>query len=86
MKNNRNYIVMAFVVLLAVVVVVTLIGLLTERKHPITLQGQVEATEIRISGKLLGRIDSFLVREGDAVRQGDTLVIINSPIVEAQYR
>jgi HlyD family secretion protein len=26
------------------------------------------------------------VKEGDAVRQGDTLVIINSPIVEAQYR
>ena len=86
MKNNRNYIAIAFVVLLAVVVVVTLIGLLTERKQPITLQGEVEATEIRISGKLLGRIDSFLVKEGDAVRKGDTLVVINSPIVEAQYR
>ena len=86
MKNNRSYIAIAFVVLLVVVVVVTLIGLLTERRQPITLQGEVEATEIRISGKLLGRIDSFLVKEGDAVRQGDTLVVINSPIVEAQYR
>ena len=60
--------------------------LLTARNPPITLQGQVEATEIRISGKLLGRIDSLLVREGDAVHAGDTLVVINSPIVEAQYR
>jgi HlyD family secretion protein len=67
-------------------VVITLIGLLTARKPPIILQGQVEATEIRISGKLLGRIDSLLVREGDAVHEGDTLVVINSPIVEAQYR
>ena len=76
----------AFVALLALVVIITLVGLLTTRKPPITLQGQVEATEIRISGKLLGRIDSFLVREGDAVRHGDTLVVINSPIAEAQYR
>ena len=86
MKNNRNYIAIAFVVLLAIVVFITLVGVLTERKAPLTLQGEVEATEIRISGKLLGRIDSFLVKEGDAVRKGDTLVVVNSPIVEAQYR
>ena len=85
-NSNQRPLTIAFIVLLAAVVIITLVGLLTERKQPITLQGQVEATEIRISGKLLGRIDSFLVREGDAVRQGDTLVIINSPIVEAQYR
>ena len=73
-------------VLLALVVLITLMGQLTARQQPLTLQGEVEATEIRISGKLLGRIDSFLVREGEAVRKGDTLVVINSPIVEAQYR
>lgn len=83
---NRKSLTLAFIVLLSAVVVITLIGLLTARKPPITLQGQVEATEIRISGKLLGRIDSLLVREGDAVHAGDTLVVINSPIVEAQYR
>ena len=83
---NRKSLSLAFIVLLSAVVVITLIGLLTARKPPITLQGQVEATEIRISGKLLGRIDSFLVKEGDAVRKGDTLVVINSPLVEAQYR
>ena len=83
---NRKSLTLAFIVLLSAVVVITLIGLLTARKPPITLQGQVEATEIRISGKLLGRIDSLLVREGDAVHKGDTLVVINSPIVEAQYR
>lgn len=83
---NRKSLTLSFIVLLFAVVVITLIGLLTARKPPITLQGQVEATEIRISGKLLGRIDSLLVREGDAVHEGDTLVVINSPIVEAQYR
>ena len=83
---NRKSLSIAFIVLLSAVVVITLIGQFTAHKPPIILQGQVEATEIRISGKLLGRIDSLLVREGDAVCEGDTLVVINSPIVEAQYR
>ena len=86
MKDNRKSLSIAFMALLALVVLITLIGQLTGRKQPLALQGEVEATEIRISGKLLGRIDSFLVKEGDTVRQGDTLVVINSPLVEAQYR
>lgn len=86
MDRNRKYLAIAFASLLAAVVIVTVAGLLLARKPPLTLQGQVEATEIRISGKLLGRIDSFRVKEGDEVRAGDTLVVINSPIVQAQYR
>ena len=86
MEKNRKSLSVAFAVLLAIIVLITLIGQLTLRKPPLTLQGQVESTEIRISGKLLGRIDSFRVREGDEVSAGDTLVVINSPLVEAQYR
>lgn len=86
MENNRKYLSIAFVAILSLVVLITAIGMLTSKKPPLTLQGEVEAIEIRISGKLLGRIDSFMVREGDAVRRGDELVVINSPIVQAQYR
>ena len=56
------------------------------KKKPVILQGQIEATEIRISGKLPGRIDTFLVKEGQNVRQGDTLVVINSPEALAKYQ
>lgn len=38
-------------------------------KQQLVLQGQAEATEIRISGKLPGRIDTFFVQEGDWVHQ-----------------
>lgn len=86
MEKNRKRLAIAFVAILSGVVLITAIGMLTAKKPPLTLQGEVEATEIRISGKLLGRVDSFLVREGDVVRKGEELVVINSPIVEAQYR
>lgn len=55
------------------------------RKKPDILQGQIEATEIRISGKLPGRIDRFLVKEGDSVDIGQGLVLINSPEAIAKY-
>ncbi len=86
MEKRRRYLTVAFAALLGAVVATTLIGQFTARKPRLTLQGEVEATEIRISGKLLGRIDSFRVSEGDVVRRGDTLVVINSPLAEAQYR
>lgn len=86
MEQNRKSLSIAFVVVLIVVGLFTAIGMILMRQQPLVLQGQAEATEIRISGKLPGRIDTFRVREGDWVKQGDTLVVINSPTVEAKYR
>lgn len=86
MEQNRKSLSIAFVVVLIAVVLFTAIGMILMRKQPLVLQGQAEATEIRISGKLPGRIDTFLVKEGEWVKQGDTLVVINSPTVEAKYR
>ena len=63
--SNRKSLSIAFIVVLIVVLLFTAIGMILMRKQPLVLQGQAEATEIRISGKLPGRIDTFLVREGD---------------------
>ena len=79
MNINYKTISITFIVILIVTVVVSIIGMLLMSRQPMVLQGQIEATEIRISGKLPGRIDSFLVEEGEWVKAGDTLVVINSP-------
>ena len=79
MKINQQILSKAFVIGLMAVVVVSLIGILTMSRSRVVLQGQIEATEIRISGKLPGRVDTFLVAEGQTVRRGDTLVGISSP-------
>ena len=76
----------AFVIIMLAVGIFTALGIILLHKQPMVLQGQAEATEIRISGKLPGRIDTFFVQEGDWVRQGDTLVVINSPEVHAKYQ
>ena len=76
----------AFVIIMFAVGVFTALGIILMHKQPLVLQGQAEATEIRISGKLPGRIDTFFVQEGDWVHQGDTLVVINSPEIYAKYQ
>lgn len=86
MDKTKKYLAISFIVVLIAVIIISAIGMILLGKKPVILQGQIEATEIRISGKLPGRIDTFLVKEGQNVRAGDTLVIINSPEAEAKYQ
>lgn len=86
MEKQKKQIGIAFVVILLAVVIVSAVGIIAMSNKPVILQGQIEADEIRISGKLPGRIDTFLVREGQNVKMGDTLVVINSPEARAKYQ
>ncbi|MBV2180818.1 HlyD family efflux transporter periplasmic adaptor subunit [Castellaniella sp. MT123] len=46
--------------------------------------GRIEATEIDIATKLPGRVDQILVNEGDFVKAGQTLAIMNPDSLRAQ--
>lgn len=83
-KSQRSNIMLAFITLVAVIVIVSVIGILTLGKGPEIIQGQAEATEYRVSSKVPGRILKFLVNEGDHVKAGDTLAILEAPDVVAK--
>lgn len=85
MNKSKKYVAIAFVVVLVSVVIISTIGILTLGNKPEVLQGQIETTEIRISGKLPGRIEQFYTQEGHNVEAGDVLVLINSPEFVAKY-
>lgn len=86
MDKTKKYLTISFIVVLIAVIIISAVGMLLLKKKPVILQGQIESTEIRISGKLPGRIDTFLVKEGQHVKAGDTLVVINSPEAMAKYQ
>lgn len=82
-KASRTLLVTVGVVVI-VVAAVALIGFLCLNRPDEVIEGQVEGTTVRVSGKLAGRVVDFYVEEGDTVQAGDTLVHIHSSTVDAQ--
>ena len=66
------------------VVVMAIVGFLFMNKPPQIIEGQADATTVRISGMLPGRVVKLMVHEGDTVHAGDTLVYIHSSVAEAK--
>ena len=83
-KSQHNNILLAIVGFVAVVIIVALIGYLALDREPDVIQGQVEVTEYRVSSKVPGRILELRVKEGDYVKAGDTLAILDAPEVRAK--
>ena len=83
-KSQHNNILLAIGGFVTVVIVVAIIGFLLLDRDPEIMQGQVEVTEYRVSSKVPGRILELRVKEGDYVKVGDTLAILDAPEVRAK--
>ena len=84
-QNKKSYnLVIGVVALLAIILMIAIIGYFVSRPKPLVIQGEAEATEYRVSGKVPGRIETLFVKEGDMVHKGDTVVFIDCPEVRAK--
>ena len=72
------------IIVVVAVALLALIGFLFLKPKSEIIEGQAEATSVRISGKLPGRVLEFYVQEGQDVKAGDTLVHIHSSLAEAK--
>ncbi|HEX3006819.1 MAG TPA: biotin/lipoyl-binding protein, partial [Bacteroidales bacterium] len=82
MKKNGN-------VLAAIGIAVLIIFLIystwtISRPKPLEVQGEVEATQVKVASKLVGRIDSLPIHKGDFVKKGQLLFTLSSPEIEAK--
>ena len=82
-KKNYNLLT-GVIAMVAVVLIVSVVGFIVSRPKAIVIQGEAEATEYRVSGKIPGRIEEFRADEGQSVRKGDTLVLIDSPEIRSK--
>lgn len=82
-KTERSLLLTMGIVVVAVAII-AVIGFIFMNKPADIIEGQVEGTTVRISGKLPGRVVEFFVEEGDTVHAGDTLVHIHSSLADAQ--
>ena len=82
-KENRT-LMGAFGLIVVVVAAMAIAGFLFLNKPAEIIEGQADATAVRVSGKLPGRVVELYVHEGDMVKAGDTLVHIHSSVAEAK--
>lgn len=83
-ERKDRMLITTIIIILLILAAMAVCGFLFIKPGPDTIQGQGDATEIRISGKLPGRVAQICVEEGQEVKAGDTLVRIHSSLVEAR--
>ncbi len=85
-KSQHNNILLTITGFAITVIIVGVIGFFAFGKTTETIQGEIEVSEYRVSSKVPGRILELRVKEGDYVKVGDTLAIIDAPDIEAKKK
>ena len=84
-KEKKSYnLVIGIVALIVIILLIAIIGYFVSKPKPLMIQGEAEASEYRVSGKVPGRIEELYVKEGQMVHKGDTVALIDSPEVRAK--
>ncbi len=85
MKNKRIY----YEPILGLGLLLFVVGGLTWilQEPPVTyIQGEVDATQVDLAVKIPGRVSRVFVKEGQHVTQGDLLMEMDSPEIQAKLR
>ena len=80
--SKKTIITSAIIVAILAFIGYTLVVVL--QKKPTILQGEVEATQFKVSSKLAGRVQEIAVKKGQKVQKGDLIFSIESPEVNAK--
>lgn len=84
-EQKENKVLMtAMGIVVVATIILAIIGFFFLNKPAEIIEGQADATSLRISGKLPGRVVKLYVSEGDMVKAGDTLVHIHSSLADAK--
>lgn len=83
MKKKANITIIFAIVLLCVIAAVIVAGI-SQPDRVETIQGEAEMTDYRVSSKVPGRVKEIRVEEGDMVRKGDTLIVLEAPDIMAK--
>ncbi|MEG0162518.1 MAG: biotin/lipoyl-binding protein, partial [Mucinivorans sp.] len=71
-------------IIIAAITIISFVGWFVWKPAPVLLQGEVQASSIKISSQMPGRVDSLQISRGQSVRKGDLLFVITSKTVDAK--
>jgi HlyD family secretion protein len=84
-RNRKKEIKMKKIFSLLLIVIIIFSGCKSNDKNLIETSSSIEATTIEVRSKISGDLQKIFVREGEAVKKGDTLFIIDRKELLLQY-
>jgi len=81
---NKKGIILASVGIVALLLLVIYSVIVISHPRTFEVQGEVDATQVRVASKVVGRLDSLPVHKGDAVKKGQLLFTLKSPEIGAR--
>lgn len=82
--NKTTILIIVIASLLLVAMIGAIIIGFCQKRPEQTIQGEAESTDYRLSSKVVSRVSELRVKEGDYVKKGDTLVILEAPDIDAK--
>ncbi len=79
--NKKSY---SLIIILAILLLISIFGWFFVSPAPVLVRGEVDAKQISVATKIIGRVSRLYVEEGQQVKKGDTLMLIDSPEVYAK--
>lgn len=55
------------------------------KNNELILQGEVDTKTVDLASKITGRVKEIYVKEGDIVKAGDPLILLDTPDIEAKF-
>lgn len=83
MKFNKTRIIIAIPILVSIAGIIVLAGNSFSTKE-IIITGIVESKSVDIASKIPGRVEIIIIKEGDLVKKGDTLAVLESKEMNAK--
>ncbi len=82
-KKYKNLVIIGGIVVI-LCVAYAVVGDRVTGSEDLVIQGNLKTEEIDLNSKIPGLVDQVLVKEGQQVKKGDTLIIISSESIEAK--
>lgn len=84
--KKRTISLAAIIAVLIVIILLLIFCVFNRKPRGITGSGMIEVLEIQLSARIGGQIQTLNVKEGNSIREGDTLVILDHRELTAQEK
>src|SRR4030043_281562 len=84
--RKKNIFLIIIIVLLVVIAIYKIVPYIKSKNNYLMVSGRVEADEIELGARVMGKLESVLIEDGVNVKKGDTIALIEDDDLKSRRR